>query len=1008
MSIFAGEGTGAYLLQNWSRAADDTLMSSVGQRSRRLGLSLRLAMIALVPIVALVGFAWRDVDEARDTATVAQQLNEFVRFERAVAAVAAPAYIEGISQRGLASADRLGVDREVVLQLTGVDYESIYQTNHVELDRVLSELAEAHGSMLMQSGRTLGQEIEKISTQLVLERRLTDQRQGDAERVTVLLNELDAILVEAVTAAHDEMAALNTPRQLVSLQRESEVLADVVHSAGVEANVLLEVLVAPQPGMLDELGRTRLAHDVEINQFADLLNQPADELRTAASTRPAVGINEIRAADADEVISDPKLIRDIAQTLLVEIDYLRSLDEFASGYYQQALETTEEHSSSAEASLERILTVVVGIFLLSVLITLLVSRSILRPARRLTRRAAEISSGELDGKPLPERGPADLRTLAETMNDMSGTLSLFGKQVRALAYGDFDDKSLQEEVPGELGSTIRASLSRLADVTAQLHASEARASAIVEHAAVAIWTTNDKGWILSANDAAEHLLGRPELSQVGQPLLSMIGAVQGETRAVRPDGTEVGLLVDNTTVSTSTGTLVTVIARDITERQEFERRLAEQARHDALTGLSNRFAVLEHLRDVIARVGGSYVLFVDIDGFKSVNDSQGHAVGDLVLVDVAYRLEANMPEGAVVARLGGDEFLVVVEHRELDDVVALAEQLIRSVELPCRVNDHTFVISASVGLAATTPLDDPLDVVHRADSAVYKAKQRGRGRVEVYDHELQVAIERRADIEFALREGIAADELVMYLQPIYDLATNEVWGAEALVRWNRPGHGLVPPAEFIPIAEQSGLIVDLERWVMRRACARVAQWRRHDPSCDLRIAVNISGRHLMDGDLVCELRDAVSLTGADPRMIELELTESHLLADLDRASSVLDEIRAMGVTVAVDDFGTGFSSMSYLRRLPVDVIKVDRSFVSRAGADGFDSTVVAAMVNFGRVLDIHVVAEGVETAEQLDYVRSRGCDRAQGYLLARPMPEHEAEQFLAGPRSRERQPATAS
>ena len=242
-------------------------------------------------------------------------------------------------------------------------------------------------------------------------------------------------------------------------------------------------------------------------------------------------------------------------------------------------------------------------------------------------------------------------------------------------------------------------------------------------------------------------------------------------------------------------------------------------------------------------------------------------------------------------------------------------------------------------------------------------------------------------------------ELEMYLQPIIDLASGEPLGAEALARWFRPGIGHVPPTEFIGVAEGSSLIFELTRWMLYEACERVALWRRRDPSCTLRIAVNLSGRHLVEGDLIADLVEALSVSGADPTMIELELTETTLLADLAAARQVLETVRAMGITVAVDDFGTGFSSMAYLRQLAVDVIKVDRSFVSGAGQDGFDSTAIDAMVNFGRVLGVDVVAEGVETEAQLEFVRSRGCTRAQGYLLGMPMPAEETELvFGLGPR----------
>jgi diguanylate cyclase (GGDEF)-like protein len=391
------------------------------------------------------------------------------------------------------------------------------------------------------------------------------------------------------------------------------------------------------------------------------------------------------------------------------------------------------------------------------------------------------------------------------------------------------------------------------------------------------------------------------------------------------------------------------------------------------------------------------VLFIDIDGFKSVNDSHGHAAGDLVLQEVAKRIRTYVREDDLVARLGGDEFLIVMQSTsDHEDASAFGYRVIREIEQPYLHDSHLFAVSASIGVAMVGGSTSPMTAIQRADAAVYLAKQRGRGRVEMFDHDLQASIEHRAEIELALRQAIRNGELDVHFQPVHKMASDEFWGAEALVRWNRPGFGQVQPNEFIPIAERSALIFELERWVLTQACELVVSWRERDPDCAMRVAVNISGRHLTDGDLVNDLDTIVAKTGADPKMLEFELTETQLLEDLDRASEILDLIRARGVTIAVDDFGTGYSSMTYLRRLPVDSIKIDRSFVARATEHGYDATVIDALMAIGRTLNLEVVAEGVETEEQLAYVRARGVDRAQGFLLARPMPIAQAEDVIFG------------
>ncbi len=435
-----------------------------------------------------------------------------------------------------------------------------------------------------------------------------------------------------------------------------------------------------------------------------------------------------------------------------------------------------------------------------------------------------------------------------------------------------------------------------------------------------------------------------------------------------------------------------------TDLQLSEERLQQEARHDGLTSLYNRFGVIERLELLVDGHSEAFaVLIIDLDGFKNVNDTNGQAVGDRILLEVAQRLTTLVGDDGVVARIGGDEFLIIT-HTVADEqgTIAFGRDVIDVMERPHHVGDLLLGLSASIGVSIVEPGSSALEVIEHADAAVYHAKRRGRGRVEMYDADLQASIEHDAEIELALRHGISEGELRLYLQPTLDMRTGGVAGAEALVRWERPGLGLVSPGEFIPVAERSGLIIQVDRWMLETACHRIADWQRRDPDCDLRLAVNVSGRHLTEGDLVADLDAAIAATRADPRLLELELTESQLLDDVDRIVTVLASIRERGVAISVDDFGTGYSSMTYLQRLPLDAVKIDRSFVAGAPDQTFDSMVIESIVRLAAALSLEVVAEGVETSDQLRLVDGKGVDRVQGYLMARPMPVDEAEAQIFG------------
>jgi diguanylate cyclase (GGDEF)-like protein len=440
---------------------------------------------------------------------------------------------------------------------------------------------------------------------------------------------------------------------------------------------------------------------------------------------------------------------------------------------------------------------------------------------------------------------------------------------------------------------------------------------------------------------------------------------------------------------------VRVLSGSIVERQELQLRLVHQANHDALTGLANRAALVALLReahDAPDPLGLQVaVIFVDLDGFKRANDRYGHAVGDEVLRIVARRMRDLVGDDGMVARLGGDEFVVVLRSvQDWHAPVALARQLVTAVFEPIEVDDHWVRVGASAGvaLAGSTPSrrGGPLDVLRRADLAVYAAKQRSGGAVSLYDDEMDRLVVDQEDTEDGLADALESEggELSLVYQPILDARSGRLRTCEALVRWHRPGRGEVPPGVFVPIAERSGLVVELDLWVLATALGQLQTWSGTDTLDEVGISVNVSGRSLLEPSFVDEFHELVAAAEVSPSLLTVEITETALVTDLELAASQLEQLRRLGVRVAIDDFGTGYTSVAHLRALPVDEIKIDSSFVQ--GLPERESHVLVQMINeLAHRLDVPTVAEGVETAEQAAELRAIGCDALQGFHFARPM-----------------------
>lgn len=549
-------------------------------------------------------------------------------------------------------------------------------------------------------------------------------------------------------------------------------------------------------------------------------------------------------------------------------------------------------------------------------------------------------------------------------------------------------------------------------------AAESRFEIGFEQAAIGTVIANLDGVATRVNPAlcallgrpAEELLGRrsaefehPDDAALGRGIRTRVAegndSFQDERRYLRPDGSVAWAMCTVTLVRDEMGEPQYFFTQlqDITGRKLVEEELVEQALHDALTGLPNRALLTDRLIHGLAgsRRRGTQVgvIFLDVDHFKVVNDSLGHTSGDDLLRQAADRITGAIRPGDTVARFGGDEFVVVCDDVTLRDTNQIAERVLAALSQPCVLGSQDVNVTASLGIAISDDNATPDSLLRDSDAAMYRAKERGRGRIEVFDEAVRSRAEQRLATESALRRSLERNEFTLYYQPIIDLSTGEMVSVEALLRWHHPERGLVGPAEFIPIAEDTGLIVPIGAWVLEEACRQLVVWQRTAP--DLTMAVNVSVRQMLAPDIARMVEDVVARTTVDPKDLCLELTESVLMQDIDYFGKTLGGLKALGLRLVIDDFGTGYSSLNYLKRFPFDAVKVDRSFVDGLGTELNDSALVAAIVAMAAALGLEVTAEGVETDQQLAILKGLHCDRAQGFFLARPMKAADMTNIIA-------------
>ncbi|MDX1657499.1 MAG: EAL domain-containing protein [Nitriliruptorales bacterium] len=442
---------------------------------------------------------------------------------------------------------------------------------------------------------------------------------------------------------------------------------------------------------------------------------------------------------------------------------------------------------------------------------------------------------------------------------------------------------------------------------------------------------------------------------------------------------------------------VVVNTRDISDRKDLEAKLQHRAFHDGLTGLANRHLFRDRVSQAVARGQRRddpfAVLFLDLDGFKNVNDTLGHAAGDELLKVVAKRIERAVRDHDTVARLGGDEFAVLLEDMEKEsDAARVAERVLNEIRQPALIEGSTVHVDSSIGIAVS---EDGLsgrdtrtatdELLRNADIAMYMAKGGGKGRYEMFEPSMHVEVVERLKLEHDLMHAIDHDEFELHYQPIVGLHDGTIVGVEALIRWKHPERGMVSPGDFIPLAEETGLIVPIGEWVVREACKQVRTWQEMFVSEEpLRVSVNVSPRQMTHGDVAADVKKALAVSGLEPEHLTLEITETALMSDPDAAKEVLRELKSLGVRLAVDDFGTGYSSLAYLQNFPFDVLKIDRQFIDGLTKGNQNPAVVRAIIDLGRSLKLQTVAEGIEHDEQLSRFRELECNYGQGYLFARP------------------------
>ncbi|MEZ5757973.1 MAG: EAL domain-containing protein [Emcibacteraceae bacterium] len=534
-------------------------------------------------------------------------------------------------------------------------------------------------------------------------------------------------------------------------------------------------------------------------------------------------------------------------------------------------------------------------------------------------------------------------------------------------------------------------------------------------------TLNSKGQIVAANNAMSIIFGYEPTEFIGMELKSLLksqylkiskdfvsflskkvdglNVYKSDETGIRKDGSTVPLRIDIREVFLEQEKHYTVLIRNVSEQHEAEKIIRHMAWHDSLTGLANRNLLSARLEDALKiakRLDKKVaVMILDLDKFKPVNDLYGHAIGDKLLKVVAERLLYCAREVDTVARLGGDEFAIVLSNIENDkNIITIADRIIHSIQQPAEIDGNIIQIGTSIGVSFyPDDSDTPIELIRMADVALYQAKDDGRRLYRLYDQQMDAETKAQKQLEIDLNKALENDELLLQYQPQFDAKTNKLVGAEALIRWEHPEKGMIPPYSFIPVAEICGLMIPIGQWVLNTACKVAKSWQDQGLP-KIRISVNISARQFHSDNFVKTIEDAINHSNLEPCWLELEITEGMVIKNTDNVVMKLEQLKALGVNLSIDDFGTGYSSLAYLKRFPVDQLKIDQSFIRNIHEDPDDAAITDAVIRLGHSLGLKVVGEGVETEKHVEILKEKGCDILQGYYFCRPINQEEFVSFL--------------